>query len=166
MNISTLASGIFEDLGQPDDINIGYVSGWLTTNVGRLNNLISTSFSGADGDITPELTQETSDIFKLIFLDAYYTRCAAKNSRAAAVDTVIEIEDDGSKIRKTSKNETTKAFVQLIKENKQMLQNLVQNYLIDQTPPIQATDPFYQVTTVTAPILDERMDKTIWPSPV
>ena len=47
-SISTFISGVYTDLGSPDNYPIQKLAGWFldNSNVGKLNNLIGTSISG------------------------------------------------------------------------------------------------------------------------
>ena len=51
------------------------ISGWFAANVGNLNNLLNTSFSGVD----PEIDTEASSIFKSMYMASYYDK-ATRNA--------------------------------------------------------------------------------------
>ena len=55
-NLFQVASGIFfyEFDADTSEVNLSSISGWMEANLGELNNLIYTDFSGAGADLTPE----------------------------------------------------------------------------------------------------------------
>ena len=64
--IGTLASGIFKYDFDSDvaEATVEYVSGWMQNNIGELNSLIYTCYSGTD----PGFGLEESAIYRQIFL--------------------------------------------------------------------------------------------------
>jgi len=70
--IGNLATGIFKyDFdSSTGDISVGYISGWLQNNIGELNVLIHSSYSGEN----PGLEVEEQAIYRQVFLKNYYTK--------------------------------------------------------------------------------------------
>jgi hypothetical protein len=70
--IGNLATGIFKfDFdSSTGDISIGYISGWLHNNIGELNVLIHSCYSGG----SPGMQVEEKAIYRQIFLKNYYTK--------------------------------------------------------------------------------------------
>lgn len=124
MNINCLASGLWEDLGEPTNISIPYISGWLNWNIGKLNNNIATDFSGVNGVFTYTddsgnmvgMAPEEIDIYKMMFWYAFYSRALVQSLGAASVDPVIEVQDDASVIRVINKNELAKTWLMAKKD--------------------------------------------------
>jgi hypothetical protein len=137
MTLETIISGIYDDINDPTSVTSGYISGWLVNNVGRLNNNILTSYTGVSGDITPELGQEESDIYKQLFFINYYSRQIISSLGAGGVDPVVEVTDDGSSIRVLNKNELAKTYIQLKKQSQETLDLLIAVYKQTQSPPTQ-----------------------------
>ena len=53
------------------------ISGWFAANIGNLNNLLNTSFSGVD----PEIDEEARAIFQSMYFAGYYERQARNAAR-------------------------------------------------------------------------------------
>ena len=45
-----IADEIYEELGSPSDVSLSLITHWLRNNVGKLNNLIKTSFVVSETD--------------------------------------------------------------------------------------------------------------------
>jgi hypothetical protein len=70
--VGNLATGIFKyDFdSNTGSISMDYISGWLQNNIGELNVLIHTSYSGEN----PGLSLEEQTIFRQVFLKSYYSK--------------------------------------------------------------------------------------------
>ena len=70
--IGNLATGIFKyDFdSNTGDVLVGYISGWLQNNIGELNVLIHTCYSGAN----PGLHLEEQAIYRQVFLKNHYQK--------------------------------------------------------------------------------------------
>tara|TARA_Y100001938_G_C8101618_1_gene442294 strand:+ start:4421 stop:4945 length:525 start_codon:yes stop_codon:yes gene_type:complete len=70
--IGNLATGIFKfDFdSSTGDISVGYISGWLHNNIGELNVLIHSCYSGGN----PGMQVEEKAIYRQVFLKNYYTK--------------------------------------------------------------------------------------------
>lgn len=135
--IGDFASGIYEDLGNPSGISTAYISGWLANNFGTLNILIHTTYSGLSGTIDPWLGDKEQGIYQELFNIKFYERAAATSLNAASYDTWIEIADDGSRVRRVSKNDLAKSFQSQKKESEARLLRLVASYNQDGANPVQ-----------------------------
>jgi hypothetical protein len=86
------------------------ISGWYAANVGNLNNLLHTSFSGVD----PEIDTEASAIFQSMYLGAYYDRQARNAARgvisSANGENILSVSDGDNKIQFSNRNEIAKTF--------------------------------------------------------
>jgi len=134
-NLYNLASGCWDEIGQPTAISVGYISGWFINNIGKLNNAIITAYSGV-GDtgnnintgIDPCLGDAESDIFKELYKVQYYDRQVNSFLGAAALSPWTEIKDDVSSIRRISQNDIAKTYVSLRKEAQENLNNMIFAY--------------------------------------
>jgi hypothetical protein len=128
--IQTLASGIWDDIGQPTAVSVSYISGWLVSapNIGKLNNAINTCYSGVSGCIDPVLSEDEQAIYKDIYLSSYYGRQATSFLGAAGVDSWLEIKDDVSSIKRQNKNEISKSFIALQKQVQEDLKDKIFAY--------------------------------------
>lgn len=128
--IQTLASGIWDDIGQPTATSVSYISGWLVSdaNLGKLNNALNSCYSGVSGCVDPIISGDEQAIYKDIYLISYYGRQAAAFLGAAGVDTWLEIKDDVSSIKRQNKNELSKSFIALQKQTQEDLKDKIFAY--------------------------------------
>lgn len=113
MNITTLSNQTFIEIGSPSGTTpLSYVSGWYLYNLGTLNNLITSSYSGVSGDFSPELGDEEGMVYKEAFKLEYYDRLASQSLCANSVDWV-SIQEGDSVIRRASSNDKAKTYISL-----------------------------------------------------
>lgn len=138
-NIEKIASDIFyyEFDADTNEVNISSISGWLQANIGELNNLIYSSYSGAEIDLKPE----EQDIFKHLYLAHYYkkkSRNAIKTiGTANAVNNIVSVSDEDSSVSFINGNEVSKQFRALSKDHLDELNKLVFAYNSYQSGPAQ-----------------------------
>lgn len=144
--IGDFASGIYEDLGSPSGITPSYISGWLVNNVGLLNVAINSDYTGISGEIystgcTGELVtglgQDEQAIYKCIYNINYYQRKLSESLNAAAYDTWVEIQDEGSRVKRVSKNDLAKSYTAQIKDSSMNCKDLVNMYRMNHASPSQ-----------------------------
>lgn len=86
------------------------ISGWYAANVGALNNLLNTSFSGAD----PEIDEEAKAVFGSLYLASYYERQARNAARgvisSANGENILSVSDGDNKIQFANRSEIAKTF--------------------------------------------------------
>lgn len=138
-NLFQIASGIFfyEFDGDTSDTNISAISGWMEANIGELNNLIYSNFSGSDVDLNPE----QANIYKHLYLGHFYkkkSRNAIKNIVNGSASNVLSVRDEDSAVTFVNSNEISKQFRQLSKDNFEELNKLVTAYNSYQAAPLQA----------------------------
>jgi vacuolar-type H+-ATPase subunit F/Vma7 len=128
--IYNLASGIWEDIGQPTATSIQYISGWLVadSNLGKLNNAVNTCYSGVSGCVDPVISGDEQAIYKDLYLISYYGRQATAFLGAAGIDQWLEIKDDVSSIKRQNKNELSKSFIALQKQTQEDLRDKIFAY--------------------------------------
>ena len=149
--VSTIATGIYND---EFDSDTGYstlssISGWLANNVGLLNTITYTAFSGSgvtagtlNGDTVLQPSGnfrfEESDIFKQIYLTNYYTKKARAILKGidSSVD-FISLREGDSMITRTNKNEIAKTYRGFAKDAQEALDGLVAKYNIYGAAPVQ-----------------------------
>ena len=140
--LSDLASGIFntEFDGDTNAVNPAYVSGWISENLGLLNTLINTNFSGENpGDA---FGQEECAIYKEVYLYNFYNKQARNLLRGIAgntnsSDNVLQVSDGDNSITFVNRNEVSKVYRDLAKESKVKLDQLVAKYTIYASKPLQ-----------------------------
>jgi hypothetical protein len=130
--ITDISNELYDELAEPTDISIPAIAFWLRSNVGKLNNVLCKSFeinpNSGNYEITPEINDNVKDIFKTLYVIYYLGRQVEKNLGAASVNTVVEIDSDGSKVKKTSKNDNAKVWLEIKKNAQEDLKNLLNAY--------------------------------------
>ena len=145
--IGTFATGIFKyDFGSnTSEATVEYISGWLQNNIGELNTLIYSCYSGAD----PGLGLEEEAIFRQIFLKNHYAKLSrnvlmgitsSSTSSSSGSGTLMtsewtEIRDGDSVIKRTAqvatpaiKASSSKVYQQFSTNAEVTLKDLLQSY--------------------------------------
>ena len=152
--VSTIATGIYRD---EFDSETGYatlpsISGWLAYNVGLLNTILYTAYSGAsaadvggavdtsDTVLEPsgQFRFEEADIYKQVYLTNYYTKKARAVLKGidSSVD-FISLREGDSMVTRTNKNEIAKTYRGLTNDAEDRLQMLTAKYNIYGAAPVQ-----------------------------
>lgn len=137
-NIEQIASGIFfyEFDADTNETNISMISGWVQANLGQLNNLIYTDYSG-----TSDIGLEEQTILTHLYLMHYYkkkSRNAIKTiGSSTPTNNVVSIRDEDSSVTFLNGNEVSKQFVQMSKDHFNELGKLVHAYNSYQASPSQ-----------------------------
>lgn len=135
--IDEIALAIYETEFDPDSNNLSSISGWLSENIGLLNTLIHTSFSGQD----PNFGLEEIAIYKELYLCNYYNKLTRNVLRGisspSSSDNIISVSDGDNRIQFANKNEIAKTYKDLAKECKARLDSLVSKYNIYASKPLQ-----------------------------
>jgi len=138
-NIGDLANSIYINEFDSSDITVESISGWLGANIGQLNILLNTSFSGVSGEVIG-LGLEEQDIYKEMYLSHYYTKQTRNTIRGIANDTngnIISVRDGDNAITFVNKNEVSKVYKTLAQDANNALGSLVAKYNIYQANPRQ-----------------------------
>lgn len=146
MLIVDLANEVYEELNEDSMISIPSVAFWLRngTNIGKLNDLINTTF-GLNASL--EIIDSSSNqigfseaaIYAQLFYVSFYTRKAQSFLGAAGIDNVTNIQSDGGVITFVNRNEIAKTFIQLKKDAKTTLDQLINRYKFYNTRAVQVT---------------------------
>ena len=138
--IGTLASGIyyteFDNLTGASQISgeIQSISGWLQENIGLLNSLINTSFSGEN----PDWLLEEPNIYSQVYLANFYKKKSRDTLRGIDESAdFITLREGDTVITRTNKNEIAKTYLSLAKEAEDTIKNLVYKYNVYNSSPIQ-----------------------------
>ena len=119
INISGLATGIYEYELDSTGVTFGSISGWLNENVGMLNTYLYTSFSGEDGEISG-MGLEEADIYKEMYLYHYYSKQARNTLRGITNDTngnILSVTDGDNSVSFVNKNEVSKVYKSFAKDS-------------------------------------------------
>ena len=139
MKIVDIADELFRELSSPSEISVPAISFWLRTNIGKLNNLISSELTidSTTKEFSTDLTEDQKVILKKMYLIHYYDLKIRSVLGAASQDSIREVASDGSKIRKFSKNDLSKTYLSAKRAEVEELNNLINSYKIGQSSPIQ-----------------------------
>lgn len=112
-------------------------SGWFEANLGKLNSLIYSSYSGQD----PNLNLEERAIYKQMYLDKYYTALAGSVIRGADSSTMewLTLREGDSSIERLNKNEVAKTYRGLASDARSQVSELVSKYNSYQGSPRQVS---------------------------
>ena len=137
-NLFEIASGVFfhEFDADTSEVNLSAISGWMEANIGELNNLIYTQFSGSDVNLNPEQVS----IFKHLYLGHYYkkkSRNAIKTIAGGSGNAILSVRDEDSSVTFVNTNEISKQFRQMSKDNFEEMNKLVFAYNSYQAAPVQ-----------------------------
>lgn len=140
MNILSIADEVHFDLGGPTDLSPSAIALWLRYNIGYLNSRLFSSFSIAtNGELSPDLSLSEKEILKKFYLVKYYGDKARSFLGAAAIDPVVEVSEAGGTIRLLNKNELSKTFTTLKRQESEELDKLIIGYNIGGASPLQVT---------------------------
>ena len=137
-NIGTLATSIFENEFDSTGITVASISGWLENNVGELNNLLYSSFSGTSGNISG-LNLEEQNIYQEMFLHHHYKKQARNTLRGITDNTnnITSVRDGEQTISFVNRNEVSKVYKGLANDAYKRLQSLAYSYNSYQASPRQ-----------------------------
>jgi hypothetical protein len=128
---SGLAHEIFSvEFGSDSSLTtFSQISGWFSTNLGMLNNLLYTSFGGED----PDLGIEERSIFKELYLSNFYTKQARNALRGILAssnngDNILSVSDGDNSITFVNRNEVSKVYRGLAQDCQARLKDLVYSY--------------------------------------
>ena len=158
-DLGRIASGIttYEFPNDTGTYNMGFVSGWLETNIGELNGLLHEEFSvDTTGNIRAAgtgLAPVEENIFSTLYELFYYQKSSREALRSFTYsDSVdwITLKEGDTTIQRQNKNSVSKTYVDLSKEANSRLDNLLYQYNYQKSSPIQVagTDGTYSLSGV------------------
>jgi hypothetical protein len=130
----------FEFDGDSTITSISAVSGWLQANLGKLNTVVYSNFTGDGSDIPIE----AQSIHKELYLYSYYTK-QARNALRGIINAgsssdgsnILSVKDSDSAVTFVNKNEVSKVYRGLASDSKITLDKLVAQYNIYAAEPRQ-----------------------------
>ena len=151
MKVVDIADELFREVGEPSTYSIASIAYWVRANIGRLNSHINTFFvvnssfeisqeTDTKNDNTlveSEINLDEAAVLKKMFLIHYYDREIRSNISNAGSDTIIEVADQGSRVKKINKNEVIKSLASLKKQEYEELRSLIRDYKANQIKPRQ-----------------------------
>jgi hypothetical protein len=76
-------------------------------------------------------------ILKKMFLIYYYDRVIRTNISSAATDTIVQVTDQGSTVRKINKNEVIKSLTTIKRQEYLEMKDLIRDFKASQVSPRQ-----------------------------
>ena len=94
--------------------------------------------NGATADpVIVSIQAEESSVLKKMYIVHYYDQQIRATVGAASSDPVVEVASDGSRVRKINKNELSKTYISLKKEEYAELTDLINAYKLRKSSPVQ-----------------------------
>jgi hypothetical protein len=114
-----------------------YIQAWMEENLGQLNTLLYTSYSGIDA----ELDLESQSIYRQMYLGHYYKKQARNALKGIIGSTngsdILSLRDSNSAVTFTNKNEVAKVYKSMADECDKAVTKLVAQYNMYQAQPNQ-----------------------------
>lgn len=146
--------------GTDQSVAISRASGWFLNNLGQLNNLIFSSYSGEN----PGMYYEESSIIKLLYLRSYYKGKVGSvlNGMDSSTLEWISLAEGDSRIQRQNKNEVAKTYNMLANELRSDIDKLIWTYNQYQAYP-RSVDIVYEEPSETEdnPIVFEVIPYTV-----
>jgi hypothetical protein len=139
MNIEDLANEIFHNEFESSNNSLTKISGWLDNNLGKLNTLLNTEFSGSAG-VVANMGLEEQNIYKEMYMHHFYTKETRNTLRGIANDSngnILSVKDGDNAISFVNKNEVSKVYRSLATDTAERLQELVYKYNLYRSSPKQ-----------------------------
>ncbi len=139
MKVQDIAQEIYMELAEPSSLTIPAIAFWVRSNVGALNNYLDTNFKINDSTLEIEQYDTTSKttiqigrqekaVMKKMYMVHHYSLKLRETLGAASSDPTIEVSSDGARVRKINRNELSKTYAQIKKEEYAELQDLINGY--------------------------------------
>lgn len=137
--------------------NVGFVSGWLETNIGELNGLVHEEFEanatgglclvGTDSGMMPV----EKNIFSTLYEIWYYQKSARESLRSFTYSDSVDwvtLKEGDTTIQRQNKNSVAKTYRDLSEEATSRLDNLLFQYNYQKSSPLQVagTDGTYTLS--------------------
>tara|TARA_R100000808_G_C2127867_1_gene137735 strand:- start:66 stop:596 length:531 start_codon:yes stop_codon:yes gene_type:complete len=151
MKVVDIANEIWMELGSPSTLAIPPIAFWLRSNVGELNSRIAQDFyldpndfelkrvykdkTGTDTII--EISDDEKAILKKMYLIHHYDVKLRESLGAASTDSWVEIESDGTSVRRVNKIQQSQTYQVAKKTEMEDLEKLVHAYKSNCAAPIQ-----------------------------
>lgn len=144
MTVTDIANEIFIEHGSPTSTSIPAIAFWVRAKIGAINNLLLETFTfdasyeivNANGD---QISIEAVAIIKKLYKIYDYENQIRTHMNAISQDTILEVSDQGSSVRKINRSEVSKTLAGIKKEEEASLKELVHSYRNRLAAPTQVT---------------------------
>lgn len=146
MKVVDIADEIYRELASPVDLSISVIAFWIRTNIGELNNLLYSNFVldvpslEIKDENGAEIPPEAVAVLKKIYYIHNFDLEIKKHILSIASDSILEVTDQGSSIKRINKNEVTKTLGSLRRQEYRALMKLTSAYGIRKSAPRQVTE--------------------------
>lgn len=145
MKVVDIANEIYIDSGSPSSTSVPAIAFWVRGKIGDINILLFEDFHIDTTNGTYEILDGNGDeipieavaIIKKFYKIYDYEVSVRSNMNALASDSIIEVTDQGSSVRKVNRNEVSKTFVQLKSLEEDSLNRLISSYRMRGATPTQ-----------------------------
>ena len=104
---------------------------------GALGLAVSTDIGEVSTPVITAIQPEEASILKKMYIVHYYDQQIRTTVGAASSDPVVEVASDGSRVRKINKNELSKTYISLKKEEYMEVTDLIIAYKLRKASPVQ-----------------------------
>ena len=145
-DLGVIASGIvtYDFPNDTGSYNMGFVSGWLETNIGELNGYIHEEFEvDSTGAIRMDgtgLAPVEVNIFGALYELWYYNKSARESLRSFTYSDSVDwvtIKEGDTTLQRQNKNSVAKTYRDLSVETADRLNNLLYQYNYQKSSPVQ-----------------------------
>ena len=158
--IVDIAHEIHSEIGSPTNLASPAIAFWVRSNIGGLNNLLQTKFDvgekDTDWEITPAFGCDEKYVLKKMYLIHYYDMKLRESLGAAETDTVVEIETDGTRVRKVNKIQQSQTYSSAKRAELEELNKIVQAYRSKGASPLQVVGDDTVEGNYSGPSTDDR----------
>ena len=151
MKVVDIASEIYSELARPKELSVPPVAFWLRSNIGDLNNRINQDFyidsatleinrstvDASGNEVVVEIGEEEKAIFKKMYIIHYYGVQIRAALGAASTDTWVEIQSDGTSVRRINKVEQGRQYQFIKMSETEALEKAINAYKMRAAEPIQ-----------------------------
>ena len=138
-SIGEFAIAQWENIGQPTDVNVSTISGWVTQpqTIGQLNSYLGTCYSGVgytgacswNNDISPDLTPAEFGILDQMWQVRYYSQLIRKCAGAGGTQKIVQqLAEGDSKVTYVSAVQLAKVYTENLTNAQKRLNFLVNVY--------------------------------------
>lgn len=133
MTVTEIATEIYVEIGSPTSTSVSAISTWLRAKVGDINNLLFESFElNASNEIVDgggtAINIEAAAILKKLYKVYDYEVSIRTHMNAISTDSILEVSEQGSSVKKINRSEVSKTLAGLKKEEEISLKNLINSY--------------------------------------
>ena len=104
---------------------------------GALGLSISGETGATSDPVIVSIQAEEAAVLKKMYIVHYYDQQIRSTVGAASTDPVVEVASDGSRVRKINKNELSKTYLALKKEEYMELVDMINSYKLRKSSPVQ-----------------------------